>query len=120
MMLGVIYVTGLVINRLSSVFVEDLLINCRLLGERSCYSDFNNARKQNPFLYVLSREYALSRASFALFFILMFLYFGYFYITMINLWLIIIFLFSMRKHSKKINEVVKDFKETAESRRIIS
>ncbi|MDR2644659.1 MAG: hypothetical protein LBB44_01570 [Endomicrobium sp.] len=74
MVIVIIYMTGLIINRFSSVFIEEVLIKLGLIQvyEKN-YKDFNKCRKKDLFLYTLSREYALSRGNFALWILLTFL-----------------------------------------------
>ena len=105
--IALMYEVGLVINRLSSVVLEPFLKFFKLIYWTD-YRKYVKAQREDNFLVVLSREYALSRNSTALFFIL----------TMIGLvcWnltyslemllLTILFLMSTRKHSKKIHDRV--------------
>jgi hypothetical protein len=94
---------GLIINRFSSVFIEKVLIKLGLIQDyEKNYKDFNICRKENPFLYTLSREYALSRGNFALWILLtlLCLFSGHWLPMLISCIIVIVFLLSMRKHSK--------------------
>ncbi|MDR3306567.1 MAG: hypothetical protein LBS61_02705 [Endomicrobium sp.] len=125
MAIGVIYMIGLIINRVSSIIIEDFLIKWKPLDERD-YGDFNNARKENPFLYTLSREYALSRGNLALWLIITvisiislitntktsFSFCQILLFIMLSSFVTYVFFRSMRKFSQKINVIVKNFKQS--------
>jgi hypothetical protein len=104
------YEIGLVINRLASVLFEELLKKIKLI-KLSDYATYKKAEKRIGFMKVLSREYAVSRNSMALFFIL-------FTISLVKwklifmfifLLLTILFFFSMKKHSLKISELTNSY-----------
>jgi hypothetical protein len=101
------YEIGLIINRLASVLFEELLKKIKLI-KLNDYAIYKKAEKRIGFMKVLSREYAVSRNSMALFFIL-------FTISLVKwklifmfifLLLTVLFFFSMKKHSSKISELV--------------
>lgn len=108
-----IYTVGIVVNRFSSIVIEFLFEKFKLIPKTETrYACFNEARKTNPFLYTLSREYAFSRGHTALWLILTILslcrqYWG---ISLAFLLLTILFSFSMRKFSYKIYNVIENYK----------
>lgn len=106
---AVIYEIGLIINRIGSVIIEPALKKTKLIPFNDDYKKFNELRKENPILEVLSREYALARSSATLFLILSII--G---ITQ-NKWIpvvvfiatTILFIFSARKHCIKITKLMQ-------------
>jgi hypothetical protein len=112
--IGFIYMIGLIINRFSSVVIEKILILFRFIQNiEKDYKDFNNCRKENPFLYTLSREYNLSRVSFTLWLLLTILSISFCHciLAIISLGISAIFIFSMKKFSGKIHNIIIDFKK---------
>ncbi len=108
---AIIYEIGYIINRISSVATEEILIFIRFWPCRSNYVSYNKAKKHYDILSVLSREYNICRGQITLFFILM----SYFatqcclsYVLFCCSF-IIIFVLSGRKCSEHINKLVKDF-----------
>lgn len=102
----VIYEIGLIINRIGSLLIENILIGIKVMPH-SDYRRFNEAKSQFPILDVLSREYAASRTQLTLFLILSILSF----IAKECMFLIIyallslLFFCSMIKFSIKINQL---------------
>jgi uncharacterized membrane protein (UPF0182 family) len=112
MVIVLTYMTGLIINRFSSVVIEKALIKLGFIQDyEKNYKDFNNCRKKSPFLYTLSREYALSRGNVALWILLAFLclFSGHWVPMLISCIIAIVFLLSMNKYSGKIDKIIKDF-----------
>jgi hypothetical protein len=101
---AVIYEVGLIINRIGSVLIESIFIKSKLIPFNTDYKKFNETKEQYPIMGTLSREYASSRSSFTMFFILIFISF------IQQNWLLFIFsaiaaflfFFSVRKHATKI------------------
>jgi hypothetical protein len=109
---AVIYEIGFIINRIGSL-IESILKRVKIksliiLPFNNDYKKFNEKKNTFPILTVLSREYALSRTSMSLFLtMLVFSYFQRHYIFMIVMSvLVVIFSFSMRKHSSKIVDLL--------------
>jgi hypothetical protein len=95
---------------LASILFEELLKKIKLI-KLNDYATYKKAEKRIGFMKVLSREYAVSRNSMTLFFIL-------FTISLVKwelifmfifLLLTILFFFSMKKHSSKISELVSSY-----------
>ena len=103
------YEIGLILNRAGSVIVEPVLRKSKFLQFSKDYSQYSEASKETPMLNTISREYALSRTSIIEFLILAI------WSICVRKWLlcgvyfaiVIIFLFSCRKHSAKITAVVE-------------
>lgn len=110
--IGIIYEVGVIINRISSIIVEPL---CEKWGwipkKEDNYALFDLAREDHPFLYTLSREYGFSRGNLTLWLILLLLFWGskHWIEGAIALLLSILFFFSMRKFSFKIQNLLKDY-----------
>lgn len=104
---AIVYEVGIIINRLGSL-LEELLRKCHWIYFNEDYKKFNDKKKENPILNVLSREYALSRNSIVLFFlisIVVFIRFAWY--GLIPLVIMILFYISCRKYSKKIVDLMK-------------
>jgi len=71
---------------------------------------FNEKKKQFPIMDVLSREYALSRTSMTLFFLMAILSLtqSCYEFTIVMFVLTLIFYFSLRKHAGKIVKLMSD------------
>lgn len=108
------YEIGLIINRLGSL-LENILKTENKYTERNMisrifqftwrkYELYQKTEKIDPFVTVLSREYALSRNSLTLFFLLFFVsvYNKDLSFTITTFLLSLLFYFSMRKHARKI------------------
>ncbi len=100
---GIIYEIGLIINRISSVIVEEILKKTKLIIFRD-YASYKKAETKIDFLKILSREYALSRNSMTLFFILCLIsiFSSKWIFFLIFLGLTFLFFLSLKKHVKKI------------------
>jgi len=111
--LALTYEVGYILFRIGATVVEPILKATKLV-EFGSYADFNDCRKENPFLDTLSREYAAARTQIATFLILMITALVMFQWLIFGLSLVIItiFILTARTHSKKINDVVKKFKTT--------
>ena len=105
------YEIGLILNRIGSVFAEPIFKTLKIIYFSSPYSDYARASNAFPKLEVLSREYALSRTSTIEFFLLSMwsASISKFFLFSIYLAIAILFLFSCRKHSKKILIILADF-----------
>ncbi|MDD2371634.1 MAG: hypothetical protein PHQ32_06515 [Firmicutes bacterium] len=106
--LAIIYEIGMIINRLGSVVVEYLTKKIKLIKFDDDYKKYCDSREKYQIHSTLSREYALSRTSFTLFFITSIfafveknIMFGIIFIL-----LAILFLLSYRKYSVKIFELI--------------
>ena len=96
---GLIYEIGFIINRIGSIVIEPIFKKFKIFNER---------KKQYPIMEVLSREFALARTQISMFFILLvvsllkqqFILSGVFFL------LVLLFTLSMRKHSKKIVDLM--------------
>lgn len=110
-LLGAIYEIGLIVNRIGSLIFEELFKIIGVMPFEKDYAKYDAVRKERPFLNTLSREYALSRNSFTLFFILFILsIIKMNWICFLILILIdVLFFFSMRKHASKIVQIIKGF-----------
>lgn len=102
--LAVAYETGTILNRIGSIIVEPILKSNKIIEFNDDYERFNIKKKEYPILETLSREYASSRTRFTMFMILSLITlirqkhnFVYFFI-----FISIMYLLSMRKHSSKI------------------
>ncbi len=112
LLFGVIYEVGVIINRFSSVVIENVCEKIGLISEISKnYTAFNSAKKDNPFLATLSREYAFSRGNFTLWILLAIIFFCNKYCLegICSLLLSTLFFFSMRKFDSKIQNILKDY-----------
>lgn len=105
---AIIYEFGFIINRIGSL-LENILKYIKAIPFDSDYKKFNEKKKQFLIMETLSREYALSRTSMTLFLLLTIiacfqckLIFSIFLFA-----LVIVFYFSMRKHAKKIVDLMK-------------
>lgn len=111
---AIAYEIGLIINRVGSVVIEPFLKKFKLIPFNDDYTLFNDKKKEYPIMGTLSREFALSRTSVALFLILSIIsilnkccivFISYFFIS-------IVFYLSCKKHSSKIVELMEDNKES--------
>jgi hypothetical protein len=100
---GIIYEVGLIINRISSVIIEEFLKKTKLIVFRD-YALYKKAETKIDFIKILSREYALSRNSMTLFFILCLIsiFSSKWIFFLIFLGLTLLFFLSLKKHVKKI------------------
>lgn len=106
-----IYEVGYLVNRISSVCSESLFIKAKMFPQKSVYSQYNDAKKIYPILSVLAAEYDFCKGHATLFILLFiaslifckFIFSGYFLLVAV------IFILSGRKHSLRINELVKAF-----------
>ena len=113
--IAAIYEIGVVLNRISSIGTEELLIKIKLWPRRADYVWYNKAKEYYKIIPQLAQEYDFCKGHITLF-CLMGMY-------SLVLWRweivlacavsIIIFIVSGRKQSKRINELVKDFEETS-------
>lgn len=103
------YELGLIINRLGSVVIEDLLKRWNWIPFNNNYTLFNEAKKSYPIMTTLSREYALSRTGIALFLSLMVLALiaAKWFVTFSCLLIIVVYYLSCRKHARKIVELME-------------
>lgn len=105
--LSLVYEIGIVINRLGSI-LEELLKCLHLIPFNSDYKKFNDKKKEYPIMNILSREYALSRNSIVLFFlisIIIFIRFGWY--GFITVAIMLLFYWSCRRYSSKIVDLMK-------------
>lgn len=109
--IGIIYEIGLIINRISSIATEPFLKKTKIIKFMDDYAKFNNCKRDNPFLYTLSREYAFSRVSFTLwvFLTIMFLVTCHWLLCLFSVIVSFIFLLSCRKMSIKIYAILSSY-----------
>ena len=113
-LLAVAYEIGLVINRVGSVIIEPVLKKIKLIPFNDDYVLFNNKKKEYPIMSTLSREFALSRTSIALFMVLAVIAaFNKFCPMFISCIMIsLVFYLSCRKHASKIVKLMESGKDT--------
>lgn len=110
---AVAYEVGLIINRIGSIIVEPFLKITKLIQFNNDYCLYNQARDKYTIFPTLTREYAVSRTSIAMFLILSVIsaivknwvylaFFGSF---------VMIFYFSCAKHARKVATLVDAQKE---------
>lgn len=101
---AVIYEVGFIINRVGSIIIEPILIKRRAIPFDHNYKGFNDCKNQYPILEILSREYAFSRTSLALFLITTGLgaHQKQWNLALIFFVIAILFYLSCRKHAKRI------------------
>ena len=106
------YEIGLIINRVGSVIIEDLLKRAKLVPFNDDYVLFNEKKKNYPIMSTLSREYALSRTGIALFLILLMLAFIACEraIVIVCAFIMLIYYLSCRKHASKIVKLMESKK----------
>ncbi len=111
------YFVGLVMNRMASVFLEEILMTDVPLERRTWvsrkikiqwhdYKEYVSAEKEDVFLKTLSREYALSRNVLMASIVLMIfaLAVGNSVVGITCLAISFVFYLSVRKHAKKLSE----------------
>ena len=109
-----IYEIGVILNRISSVATEELLIKIKAWPERSDYVWYNKAKEHYKILPILAREYDFYKGHITLF-LLLAIYSATQYCWLyliICLAFTIVFVASGRKQSKRINTLVKEFEDT--------
>ena len=108
--ISIAYEIGFVLNRTGSVIVEPILKKSKVVPYNEDYSLYNRKAKEFSIISTLSREYALSRTSVLLFFILSI-------VAMVsckwNLMIVfaacvLIFALSCRKHASKIVKLMRE------------
>ncbi|GHV02341.1 hypothetical protein AGMMS49521_3990 [Campylobacterota bacterium] len=101
---AIIYEIGYVVNRIGSILEDILKKSTKILPFDNDYKKFNEKKKEYPILNTLSREYALSRTSMTLFLLLTIisLFLQFLILAIIMCVLSLLFYHSMRKHAKKI------------------
>jgi sterol desaturase/sphingolipid hydroxylase (fatty acid hydroxylase superfamily) len=108
----ILYEIGYVIFRIGGTVVEYILKKTKAI-KMGNYSKFNERKRTDENLAMLSREYAFARTQFTAIFILaIFTLFRLWWLGLIGLALSSIFIFTMIKHSKKINAVVEYVPQT--------
>lgn len=107
------YEIGLILNRIGSVLAEPIFKSLKVIYFSSRYSDYAMASKDFSKLEILSREYALSRTSTVEFFLLSMwsVSISKFFLFSIYFAIALLFLFSCRKHSKKIYTILMDLNQ---------
>lgn len=112
-LLAIAYEIGLIINRIGSVIIEPVLKKIKLIPFNDDYVLFNNKKKDYPIMSTLSREFALSRTSIALFMVLAVIAalnkFCLMFVSCIMISLV--FYLSCRKHASKIVEIMESDKD---------
>lgn len=107
---AVAYETGFLINRIGSTFFEPAMKAMHIVFYNEDYAKFNQKKKIYPIMSTLSREYALSRTSIVLFFILMLCALAtcHWLIAAVCVFIVVTFGLSCRKHSKKIVDLMAE------------
>lgn len=105
---GLIYEIGFIINRIGAIVIEPIFKKLNIIHFNKNYELFNERKREYPILEVLSREFALARTQISMFFILMVISLlnRQFVIAFVFFLLVILFTLSMRKHSKKIVDLM--------------
>ena len=107
---AVIYEIGLIINRIGSVIIEPILKKTKLIPFNNNYKKFNEVKKTNSIMDVLSMEYALARSTITLFFILSIVAMTQlkWILVLVFVGITVLFILSARKHCFKITELMRD------------
>lgn len=105
---GLIYEIGFIINRIGSIIIEPIFKKFKIINFNNDYKLFNERKREYPIMEVLSREFALARTQVSMFFILVVisLFNKQFIIAIVFFLFVILFTLSMRKHSKKIVDLM--------------
>lgn len=105
----VAYEVGYIINRLSSVLLEELFKKTKVIPYIDDYRKYNEVKKEYPVMDILSREYALSRTNIMLFLIIMVVeaFAKKFILALIAFACVTLFFFSCRKHAMKITNLMR-------------
>lgn len=105
---GLIYEIGFIINRIGSIVIEPAFKKFKIIHFNNDYKLFNERKKEYPIMEMLSREFALARTQISMFFILVIISLlnKQFIIAVVFLLFVILFALSMRKHSKKIVDLM--------------
>jgi ABC-type multidrug transport system fused ATPase/permease subunit len=103
-----LYFIGYLINRIGSLCLEILCEKTKIIKKDNYYK-YNELAKTNPKLNILSMEYALSRTLATMFIIILIITICikiYLIYTIYCVIIILVFIFSMKKHSEKINKII--------------
>lgn len=105
---GLIYEIGFIINRIGSIVIEPAFKKLKIIYFNNDYKLFNERKKEYPIMGILSREFALARTQISMFFILVIISLlnKQFIIAILFFLFVILFTLSMRKHSKKIVDLM--------------
>lgn len=105
---GLIYEIGFIINRIGSIVIEPVFKVLKVIKFKNDYKLFNERKKEYPIMEILSREFALARTQISMFFILVIISLlnKQFILAVIFSLFVILFTLSMRKHSKKIVDLM--------------
>ena len=109
------YEIGLIINRIGSVIVGEILIRMKLISYDNDYLRYNVQKKKFPIMSTLSREYALSRTGVTLFIILtgLAVYRARMFLVWIFGFIVVVYFLSLKKYSEKIIVLMKDYSDEA-------
>ena len=109
--IATIYEIGIVLNRISSVGTEELLIKIKLWPKRSDYVWYNKVKEHYKIIPTLAREYDFYKGHITLFLLLTLysLVLCHWWFSVVCAALAIIYIASGRKQSNRINKLVKDF-----------
>lgn len=102
------YETGYIINRIGAILLDIILKKAKLVPFNDDYKAFNKAKEKYPIMEVLSREYASARTNVTLFIIVTVigLFAKKYSISVMALACAVLFFASLRKHAKKIVELI--------------
>jgi len=106
---AIAYEVGYLVFRIGGTIIEFLIVKFKIVYFYNDYEQLNKSRKDNPALYMLSREYAFARTQATEFLIFMIVIPFYYQFTYMFIFLVlaIICLLTARKHSKKIVDIIK-------------
>lgn len=109
-----IYEIGVVLNRISSVGTEELLIKIKLWPQRSDYVWYNKAKEHYKIIPTLAREYDFYKGHITLFLLLALysLVLCCWWFSIVCAAFAIIFIASGRKQSNRINKLVTEFEKS--------
>lgn len=103
---GFIYEVGIIINRIGSL-IEEFLKAYNFIPYDDDYKKYNERKKEYPIMQTLSREYALSRNSIALFLLISIItFFRFCCYGFIPLLIMFLFYLSCKKYAHKINKLM--------------
>ena len=108
-----IYEIGVVLNHISSVGTEELLIKIKLWPQRSDYVWYNKAKEHYKIIPTLAREYDFYKGHITLFLLLaLYSVLCCWWFSIVCAAFAIIFIASGRKQSNRINKIVTEFEKS--------
>ena len=112
-----VYEIGVLLNRISSVGTEELLIKIKQWPPRSKYASYNKAKQYFKILPILAREYDFYKGHVTLFFLLALIALAqlHYWVAIVFISIAIVFIASGKKQSCRINELVKTYENETPS-----